>query len=162
GSSIDEWELATALELVFSGHSLAMWILHSDSFRFLSVNEAAIEKYGYTREEFLQMSVTDISADDDVHALLNEMSAAGKSRRPSFVCRHRLKNENVIEVEMTVHLLSMKGQHRILLLAHDLTQRRADEAKREESTTYLRALIENCPLAIAVHDPQGLFVMCNP
>lgn len=157
-----EWEIATALELIFSGHPLAMWIVDRDSLRFLSANEAAIEKYGYTREEFLEMSVTDISADEDVRALLNEIASADETRRPSFVGKHRLRDGRIVDVEITMHLLGMDGRHRILALAHDVTQRKAEELKREESSTYLRALIENCPLAIAVHDTGGRVVMCNP
>jgi two-component system cell cycle sensor histidine kinase/response regulator CckA len=157
-----EWEVATALELIFSGHPLAMWIMDRDSLRFLSANEAAIEKYGYTREEFLQMSVTDISADDDVRALLNEIASTDETRRPSFVGKHRLRDGRIVDVEITMHLLGMDGRHRILALADDVTQRKAEELKREESSTYLRALIENCPLAIAVHDTSGRVVMCNP
>lgn len=156
------WEIATALELIFSGHPLAMWIVDRESLRLLSANEAAIEKYGYTRDEFLQMRVTDISADDDVRALLNEIASADETRRPSFGCQHRLRDGSVIDVEMTMHLLGVDRRHRILVLAHDVTQRRAEELKREETATYLRALIENCPLAIAVHDTGGLVVMCNP
>ena len=156
------WEIASALELIFSGHPLAMWILDRESLRFLSANEAAIEKYGYTREEFLEMNVTDISADDDVRALLNEIASVDATRRPSFVCQHRLRDGKIIDVELAMHLLGMGGRHRILALAHDVTQRKAEELKREETATYLRALIENCPLAIAVHDTGGHVVMCNP
>jgi len=108
------------------------------------------------------MSVTDISTDDDVRALLDEIASANAPRRPSFVCQHRLKDGMVIDVEMSMHLLGMDGQHRVLVSAHDVTQRKAEELKREETATYLRALIENCPLAIAVHDTGGHVVMCNP
>ena len=156
------WEIATALELIFSGHPLAMWIVDRESLRFLSANEAAIEKYGYTRDEFLEMSVTDISADDDVRALLNEIASVDATRRPSLLCQHRLRDGKIIEVELTMHLLGMGGRHQILALAHDVTQRKAEDLKREETSTYLRALIENCPLAIAVHDTGGRVVMCNP
>jgi two-component system cell cycle sensor histidine kinase/response regulator CckA len=157
-----EWEIATALELIFSGHPLAMWIVDCESLRFLSANDAAVEKYGYARSEFLQMRVTDISADADVRSLLHEIASTNAARRPAFVCQHRLNGGRVIDVEMTMHLLAMDGRHGILALAHDVTQRRAEELKREETATYLRALIENCPLAIAVHDTGGLVVMCNP
>jgi len=161
-SARHEWEIATALELIFSGHPLAMWIVDCESLRFLSANDAAIEKYGYGRHEFLQMRVTDISADADVRSLLHEIASTDAARRPAFVCQHRLKDGRIIDVELTMHLLAMNGRHRVLALAHDVTQRRAEEVKREETATYLRALIENCPLAIAVHDTHGLVTMCNP
>jgi len=156
------WEIATALELIFSGHPLAMWIIDPDSLRFLSVNEAAIEKYGYSRSEFLQMCVTDLAIEEDVRPLVDELIAVDESRRPPFTCQHRLKNGKAIHVEMTMHLLSLDGRHRILALVHDVTLRRTEELKREETSTYLKALTENSPLAIAVHDTHGRLVMCNP
>jgi two-component system cell cycle sensor histidine kinase/response regulator CckA len=155
-------ETATALELIFSAHPLPMWIVDRVSLRFLAVNEAALDKYGFTRDEFLQMTVTDISTDDCVRAFLDEIERTDEIRRPSFGCQHRLKNSSIIDVEMTMNLLRMDGRDRILALAHDVTRRNAEETKREETATYLRALIENCPLAIAVHDTGGRVVMCNP
>jgi two-component system, cell cycle sensor histidine kinase and response regulator CckA len=156
------WEVATALELIFSGHPLAMWIIDPDSLRFLSVNEAAVEKYGYTRNEFLEMCVTDLAIEEDVRPLVDELISVDESRRPPFTCQHRLKSGRAIHVEMTMHTLSMDGRHRILALVHDVTLRRTEELKREETSTYLKALTENSPLAIAVHDTNGRVVMCNP
>jgi len=141
---------------------MAMWIVDRESLRFLYANEAAIDKYGYTRDEFLQMCVTDISAGDNIRALLSEIASVDETGRPSLVCQHRLRDGRVIEVEMTMQLLDTDGRHRILALAHDATQSRAEELKRQETATYLRALIENCPLPIAVHDTSGHVIVCNP
>lgn len=56
---------------LFQDNPNAMWIYDASTFHFLAVNDAAIAKYGYTREEFLGMKVTDISIDDkdDKHIL---------------------------------------------------------------------------------------------
>jgi two-component system, cell cycle sensor histidine kinase and response regulator CckA len=162
--STDEkaWETATALELIFTGHPLPMWIVDRESLRFLAANEAALEKYGFTREEFVQLQITDITAGEDVRAVVSEIVSVDHVRRSPLTCQHRLKDGKAIHVELTLQLLSLDGRNRILAMAHDVTQRRAEEVKREETSTYLRALIENCPLAIAVHDTVGRVVMCNP
>jgi two-component system cell cycle sensor histidine kinase/response regulator CckA len=157
-----EWEIAGALELIFSGHPLAMWIFDRATLRFLAVNQATIAKYGYAREEFLQMRVTDISVGEDVPAVLNAVACADGTQRPPLVCRHRLRDGRTIDVEMTTHLLFVGGRQGILTVAQDITQRKEEELRREESSVYLRALIQNCPLAIAVQDINGQVVMCNP
>jgi PAS domain S-box-containing protein len=68
----------------------------------------------------------------------------------------------MIDVEMTTHLLGLGTEQAILTLAQHVTQRKGEEIKREESSIYLRALTENCPLAIVVNDPDGRVLMCNP
>jgi len=156
------WETATALELIFTGHPLPMWIVDRESLRFLAANEAALETYRITRDEFLQLQITDITASEDVRAVVNEIGSVDHFRRAPLACQHRLKDGRTIYVELSLQLLSLEGRDRILAMAHDISQRRAEEVKREESSTYLRALIENCPLAIAVHDTGGRVVMCNP
>ena len=156
------WETATALEWIFTGHPLPMWIVDRESLRFLAANDAAVEKYGFTRDEFLQLQITDITASEDLRATVGEIGSVDHVRRSPLTCQHRLKDDKTIYVELTLQLLSLDEPDRILAMAHDVSQRRAEEVKREESSTYLRALIENCPLAIAVHDTAGRVVMCNP
>src|SRR5262245_33739893 len=111
-SSAKSWEIATALELVFSGHPLAMWIVDPETLRFLSVNEAAAEKYGYSQEEFLEMLITDITPDKDMRALVDEIASVDDTRRPPFSSQHRVRAGQTIHVELTMHLLRMDGQHR--------------------------------------------------
>src|SRR5215208_4338508 len=51
--------------LLFDENPNPMWVCDTETFRFLAVNEAAIEKYGYTREEFLAMTILDIRPEED-------------------------------------------------------------------------------------------------
>jgi two-component system cell cycle sensor histidine kinase/response regulator CckA len=156
-----EWEIAAALKLIFAEHPLPMWIFDKDTFRFLAVNEATLAKYGYSREEFLQMRLADLYPTEQVSSVLEclaGMNEVGKSSP----WRHRLKDGSMIDVETTIHTINLAGRKGILTISQDVTARKAEESKREETATYLRALIENCPLAVVVYGTDGQVQMCNP
>src|SRR6478672_5780566 len=50
---------------LFSENPQPMWVFHAETLRFLEVNAAAVAHYGYTRDEFLAMSVTEVRVDED-------------------------------------------------------------------------------------------------
>src|SRR5258706_10914079 len=60
--------------LLFDSNPLPMWVFDRETLRFLAVNEAAIFRYGYSREEFLSMTIQDIRPSEDVQALLENLS----------------------------------------------------------------------------------------
>jgi len=66
--------------LLFKNHPLPMWIYDIKTLAFLEVNHAAIDKYGYTREEFLALTIKDIRPTEDVPQLITHPSAAGVFR----------------------------------------------------------------------------------
>jgi two-component system cell cycle sensor histidine kinase/response regulator CckA len=161
--TLEQPDLTTALEPIFAGHPLAMWIFDKKSLRFLTVNEAAIAWYGYTQEEFLKMRIPDVAASEDIPAILQAVASVDGTPRPALSCRHRLKNGRIVAVQMMTQLLM--GTHQgVLTVVQDLTPRKMEEVKlqQQESSIYLRALTENCPLAIVVHDTDGRVLMCNP
>jgi len=61
------------LELLFENNPLPMWVFDLETLAFLAVNQAAIVKYGYSRDEFLRMTLQDIRPPEDIHALLPEL-----------------------------------------------------------------------------------------
>jgi PAS domain S-box-containing protein len=56
---------------LFESNPSPMWLYHKNTLAFIAVNEAAVAKYGYSREEFLQMTIRDIRSSAD-HALLDQ------------------------------------------------------------------------------------------
>lgn len=157
-----KWAAAVALELIFAEHPLPMWIFDKDTLRFVIVNQATLQKYGYSREEFLHMRLTDLYPNEEIPNLLEYLATIDETNKPCSLWRHGLKGGSIIDVEMTVHKISLDGRTGILTVVQDITQRKAQESKREQTSIYLKALIENCPLAIAVHDTSGVVEMCNP
>lgn len=97
--------------LLFDGNPFPMWIVDPLSGRFLAVNDAALKHYGYTRDEFLEMSHADIQSSDD----------------PGI---HRCKDGRLIDVEIASSALDLEGRSGQLVLAHDVTQKRILDAER--------------------------------
>jgi PAS domain S-box-containing protein len=80
-----------------------MWIYDLETLAFLDVNEAAVEKYGYNREEFLGMTLKAIRPVEDVPRLLANVAQLRPALQHSGQWRHRLKDGTVIDVDITSH-----------------------------------------------------------
>ncbi len=101
---------------------------------FLAVNDAAVRHYGYRREEFLRMRITDIRPAEDVPAMLDDVKARGGPGSPSpKVWRHVRKDRSLISVEITAGRITFEGRKAALVLAHDVTDRLRLEQRLAEA-----------------------------
>jgi two-component system cell cycle sensor histidine kinase/response regulator CckA len=110
---------------LFAANPLPMWVFDLETLRFLEVNDAAIVHYGYSRDEFLGMRLTDIRPLEDVPALMDDLDRRGDvdaTLKPK-IWRHRLKDGRAIEVEIASHNLEFDGRPGVLVVAHDVTER---------------------------------------
>jgi two-component system, cell cycle sensor histidine kinase and response regulator CckA len=150
------------LELLFSHNPHPMYVIDRDTLCFLEANTAAIQQYGYSRDEFLRMRVTDIRPSEDVPRLLQAVreNAGPVSSRGQW--RHRRKSGEIFDVEITAQSMSFGGKTAILAVAQDITERLAADRKVAERTAYLQALTQNNPLAIVTVDERRCIQMCNP
>ena len=119
--------------LAFERTPQPMWVYDLRTLRFLAVNDAAIEHYGYSRSEFMAMTVRDIHPPEDVATL----GASGRGRADEFersgTWRHRKRDGSIMEVEVVSHDLSMNGTRARVVLVSDVTARRgADNAQRAQ------------------------------
>src|SRR5437660_4325289 len=89
-----------------------MWVYDVETLRFLAVNEAAVRSYGWTRDEFLAMTIADIRPDKDVERLLENVAQETDAFQESGYWRHRNKAGEVLEVEVTSHSLLFEGRAR--------------------------------------------------
>lgn len=113
---------------LFQTNPHPMWVFDVDSLEFLTVNEAAIRHYGYTREEFLSMRLGDLCEPEGLSALLNRLREAGAQPLRALSARHRLSDGRVIDVEVSSHALEFDGHGARLVMAHDVTERLRAEA----------------------------------
>ena len=148
--------------LLFSGNPYPMFVFDRDSQAFLEVNAAAVTTYGYSRAEFLRMRITDIRPADDIPRLLQAARNLKKSPQSQDCWRHRRKNGEVFEAEVTAQGITFAGKEAVLTVVQDVTARRSAEREIAERTAYLRALSENNPSAIVAIDMQRRVQMCNP
>jgi PAS domain S-box-containing protein len=113
--------------ILFDSNPHPMWAYDLETLRFLAVNDAAISHYGYSREEFLNMTVVDIRPAQDAPALLENVRQVTQGLGEAGVWRHRRKDGSLIEVEITSHTLVLDGRPAEVVLATDVTERRRTE-----------------------------------
>ncbi|GGC24481.1 hypothetical protein GCM10011363_46230 [Marivita lacus] len=118
----------TATDGLFLSHPDPMWVYDLDTLRFLDVNKAAVAKYGYSRDEFLAMTIADIRPSEDKSALVAKVAAVTQSRNEAGVWRHRLKSGEIIHVDITSHIIDHDGRSARLIAARDVTERIESEA----------------------------------
>lgn len=148
--------------LLFENNPHPMWAYDRETLKFLAVNEAAIQHYGYTREEFLSMTLLDIRPPEDIPTLLTIGSEAKEGLdEPGEIWRHRKKNGTLIEVEITSHALTFEGQQAEVVLVNDVTERRRTEATLLEITRLRRAILDSASYTIISTDPEGTITTFN-
>jgi two-component system cell cycle sensor histidine kinase/response regulator CckA len=116
--------------LMFDNSPLPKWMYDLETLRFLAVNDAAVREYGYSRKEFLAMTVADIRPAEDVPAFL---SLVRESNQPKFgVWRHKRKTGEIFEVEVTMHTFKVGERTCRLAVTKDVTERlRLEEQLRQ-------------------------------
>jgi PAS domain S-box-containing protein len=117
---------------LFENNPQPMWVFEDKTHAFLAVNEAACKHYGYSREEFLGMTVLEIRPPDEVPALLERLAEGSRDDLRVGTTRHRKKDGSLIDVETTFHSLVFDGQSAHLVLATDVTgPRRLEQQLRQ-------------------------------
>ncbi|MFZ5788626.1 MAG: response regulator [Acidobacteriota bacterium] len=116
---------------LFDAHPIPLWVYDLETLRFLAVNEAAIEQYGWSRDEFLASTLEAIRPPDDVAALHEsvESSRRRSGREFSGPWRHVTRDGRSLEVEIVSHDLTFGARPARLVAALDVTSRRALEAQ---------------------------------
>jgi PAS domain S-box-containing protein len=112
---------------LFENNPQPMWVYNIATLRFLNVNEAAIQHYGYTRSEFLSMTLKEVRPFEDVEPLLRDISLPSGKLSQAGVWRHKKKNGDVIFVEINSHQFNYEGTDARLVLINDITERKKAE-----------------------------------
>ncbi|MFD2872359.1 PAS domain S-box protein [Mucilaginibacter ximonensis] len=108
---------------IFNLSPLPIWIYSLDNLRILEVNDAAIKHYGYSREEFLSMTIMDIRPPEDAAPLKELLNNIQKDRQtPPNHWRHIKKNGEVIIVEITGHSIDFYGPNARIIICRDVTE----------------------------------------
>ncbi len=100
---------------------------------FLAVNDAAVCSYGYSREEFLGMTLQDIRPPQDAAALVASLGATAFGTTKPGVWRHKKKDGTLIDVDITVHKFAVGGRPCGLTIALDVTERNRLEVQLRQA-----------------------------
>ena len=124
---------------IFLKSPLPKWIYDCETLRFLEVNEAAIQHYGYSREEFLGMTLTDIRPMEDVEALLSDIiKIKDEPGSRQSIWRHRKKNGELITMETTAHYMDYNNRKVRMVVANDVTEKQKSELELLQSQVRLK------------------------
>jgi two-component system, cell cycle sensor histidine kinase and response regulator CckA len=119
--------------LLFERNPQPMWVFDWETLAFLEVNEAAIQHYGYSREEFLAMTIRDIRPAADLSTLLDRLSDEPPEHSEAGVWKHKKKDGAIIDVETTGHALTFYGRPARIVLANDVTERKSLEEQLRQA-----------------------------
>jgi PAS domain S-box-containing protein len=148
--------------LLFESNPQPMWVYDLETLLFLAVNDAAVAHYGYSREQFLSMSIKEIRPPEDVQALCDYLSRETSPFDRAGEWRHRKKDGTIITVAITSHQLNFAGRPAELVLANDITERKRAENALLESEDRYRDLVENSHELMCTHDLNGQITSVNP
>lgn len=143
--------------LLFEANPHPMWVYDLESLAFLTVNDAAVARYGYSRDEFARMTIRDIRPSEDVPRLLSHVASLTGGFDRAGQWRHRLRDGTVIDVEITSHPFAFDGRAAELVLSHDITERVRTQGQLEENRRRLAFLMAKSPSVVYSSRANGDF-----
>lgn len=141
--------------LLFESGPLPKWIYDVETLQFLYVNEQAIKHYGYTRTQFLSMTLKDIRPEEDIARLQQSVINATQTGSNSFQgnFRHRKANGDIILVDIYSHAIEYRGRRAKIVNANDVTEQvrhiQAIEMqnKKLQDISWMQSHVVRSPLA---------------
>ncbi|HEU4795485.1 MAG TPA: PAS domain S-box protein, partial [Pyrinomonadaceae bacterium] len=117
--------------LLFESTPQPIWVYNEETLGFLAVNEAATRTYGYSRDEFLSMTVNDLRPQGDIPTLLIKNAMDPNELVISSPWRHQTRDKKTIYVEMTSHPVVFDGKNSKLVIVNDVTERKLLDEKQQ-------------------------------
>ena len=128
--------------------------------RILDVNPAICRMWGYSRDEILTMSIPDIEAAEtreQTAAHIDKIIQMGSDR---FESRHRRKDGEALEVEISVHYLDIEGGI-FCVFTRDISERKLAEKRLRQASEEVLDLYDNAPCGYYSLDRKGRIVRVN-
>lgn len=111
---------ASEYSILFAANPIPMWVFDPETLHVLDVNEAAVAKYGFSRDAFLGMTIADIRPPGEAPALVAEvMAAEATGLRGPALEHHRHQDGTRLSVWVTAQNIVFKGQRARLVFAQD-------------------------------------------
>jgi PAS domain S-box-containing protein len=149
---------------MFNNNPQPNWIYDLETLSFLEVNETAIIQYGYSKQEFLSMTLNDIIPAEDIPSLLEKVQLPTEAYFNAGEWRHIKKNGEIIHVEIISHSVIFNGKDSRHILIRDITDRKRTELALYNSEDQLHKFAshlqnvreeEKITLAREIHDDLG-------
>jgi PAS domain S-box-containing protein len=145
---------------LFHGSYATMFLVDGETRNIVDANEAAVNFYGYPREELIGMHITKISPQAD-HAVADELISKGSSLRKPLRARHRLASGEMRDVELYLTVLEIDGKRLVLDLNFDITDKIAMEEVLNHQRRDHELVFNTTPALIVIRDLEGRIVRAN-
>ena len=146
---------------MFTNNPQPFLIYDLETLAFLEINSAAIHHYGYTREEFLSMTIKDIRPKEDIEALMKDVELTRNAYNPAGEWRHLKKNGEIINVEIISHSVTFNNRRARQVMINDITMRKQNEGKLQKEQYLMNILMDNIPDLIYFKDKDSRFLRIN-
>jgi PAS domain S-box-containing protein len=130
-------------KLLFESNPMPMWMLSRSSLNIIAVNEAAINHYGYSRNEFLTLNARDLVPPEELFKYLRYLDTESSANTNQGIWKHRKKDGTIIMVEIMAHDVVYENNSASLVLANDITEKlKAEEALTEQRIHHQKLMME--------------------
>jgi diguanylate cyclase len=128
-------------QLLFESNPQPTFVFDLSTQAFLAVNRAAVNTYGFRKDEFLSLALPSLAAAQDSGRWM-EMADTGAP----FKTQHRRKDGSIFDVELSLRRINWAGCAAALMLAADITERKRTEQLELERRNFLETITQNHPL----------------
>lgn len=136
---------------LFDTNPMPMWLFDTQSLGFLEVNRAAIEHYGYSREQFLGMTIRDIRPAEDRERLDQFLANHDRPAHGRTQWRHVRADGSLIDVDIYSDEFDLDGRTARLIVAVDVSERMRNRRAKEAESRVLSAVSRREPLNRILH-----------
>ncbi|CAM4021442.1 PAS domain S-box protein [Gillisia limnaea] len=145
---------------LFNHSPMPMWVLDRNSLKFLSVNDAALELYQYTREEFMNFTVRDLWVNPEP-----KIEIFVQRKRHDFFgfsISHKKKDGEIMHLEIQSNPISFDGHEARVTLVNNVTARIKAEDQLARSDKRFKALVQEASDLVMILDFNGNFSHVSP
>lgn len=144
-----------SFRLLFDSSPVPMWVIDRESLRFMAVNDAAITHYGYSRKQFMSMTVPELRPVEDRDRFGKFLRALAPDQFAENVGQHITADGRIIDISVYSRVLTYGGRSARLTAVHDITNAKQVENELRRTQKFLDAIIEHVPIPIIVKDVSG-------
>lgn len=154
-------KLQLSYRLLFERNPLPMWVYDVKTLRILTVNEAALVKYGYSHDEFFGLTMLDLHHEGEAAQFEAHLGLAPSERFTREVWQHRHRSGDLIEVEVITEEIELDGVQARLMMIKDVSELRRAERSQRRLARRLSSTLESITDAFFTLDRDWRFTYLN-
>jgi PAS domain S-box-containing protein len=144
-----------SFRLLFDRSPVPMWVFDQENLLFLAVNDAAIALYGYTREQFMAMTVEQLRRPEERDRFRRFLHSLPDSQFGENIGQHVASDGTILDVSFYSRTLTYSGHKARLTAVYDITKAKRAEEKLRRAEKFLDTIVENVPVPIVVKEVSG-------